>query len=282
MTMTNLSKRKAVVISASSDIGYELCKWWYDKSWELFGTYRTQSAKTGHLSEMGVSLVQCALESKDSVDEACRALHDCCAKWDALVFCPGMLDPIGCFSDCDYDHWNTSIDVNFINQIRVLHRLLPDRNLSGNSEPRVIFFAGGGTNSAPKGYSAYTVSKIALIKMCELLDAEIQDTGFIIIGPGWVKTKIHQATLKAGPRSGEAYNSTKKRLQTDAFTPMQQILECCDWIVHSDRRLVSGRNFSVANDRWGEAVLAEMLKRNIDMYKLRRSGNQDLLKSEEN
>ena len=34
--------------------------------------------------------------------------------------------------------------------------------------------------------------------MCELLDAEVPDVKFVILGPGWVRTKIHDAVLQAG------------------------------------------------------------------------------------
>ena len=275
MDMIDQKQRKAIVISASSDIGFELCKWWHGRSWDIVGTFRTGSTKTSQLGDLGVGLVQCELENNGDINDLCK-------KWDVLVFCPGMLDPIGSFLECDYDYWNSSINVNFINQLRILHRLLPNRNTSNGLEPRVIFFAGGGTNSAPINYSAYTISKIALIKMCELLDAEIQDTGFSIIGPGWVKTKIHKTTLEAGKKAGKAYALTKNRLQSNHFTSMKLILECCDWIVHSHRRVVSGRNFSVVHDMWGEKTLEEMLISNKDMYKLRRYGNRDAVKIEEN
>jgi len=44
--------------------------------------------------------------------------------------------------------------------------------------------AGTGSNSAPKYYSAYTISKIAQTKMTELLDKEFDDIKVSIIGPG--------------------------------------------------------------------------------------------------
>ena len=44
--------------------------------------------------------------------------------------------------------------------------------------------------------------------MCELLDAEIHDTAFTILGPGWVNTKIHQSTLANKHKAGENYKKT--------------------------------------------------------------------------
>jgi NAD(P)-dependent dehydrogenase (short-subunit alcohol dehydrogenase family) len=185
------------------------------------------------------------------------------------------LEPVGAFADCDIAEWQKSVEVNFTRQVQFVHELLPSRNRQGEHSPVVLFFAGSGTNNAAVNYSAYTISKIALIKMCELLDAEIPDTNFVILGPGWVKTKIHQETLKAGHRAGANYQKTKQRLAGDECTPMEKVLDCCDWIIKADRKAVGGRNFSVVFDQWGSSSLTEKLEKDPNMYKLRRAGNDE-------
>ena len=118
------------------------------------------------------------------------------------MLCPGTQEPAGPFVTCNFDAWEESVRVNFTGQIRIIQELLPTRRVHPALEPLVLLFAGGGTNNATVNYSAYTISKIALIKMCELLDAEVPDTRFAILGPGWVKTKIHEATLRVGAQAG--------------------------------------------------------------------------------
>ena len=157
--------------------------------------------------------------------------------------------------------------------MRILHALLPVRKRDSAPGPLVLLFAGGGTNSATLNYSAYTVSKIALIKMCELLDAEIPDTRFSIVGPGWVKTKIHEATFAAGKQAGENFERTADKLASDECMPMEKVVEFCDWIMEAPREEIGGRNFSLAHDPWGEEELAAALRADRDMYKLRRFGN---------
>jgi NADP-dependent 3-hydroxy acid dehydrogenase YdfG len=156
--------------------------------------------------------------------------------------------------------------------MQILHQLLPLRN--EKSTPSVILFAGGGTNSATPKFSAYTVSKIAQIKMCELLDAEIDNCKFSIIGPGWVNTKIHEETLDAKDNAEFAYKQTLKQFESEDWTPMQRIAECCEWIMRTPKNIVSGRNFSIVHDAWGEASLEKNLKNDPDLYKLRRHGNE--------
>ncbi len=62
--------------------------------------------------------------------------------------------------------------------------------------------AGGGTNNPFTNYSAYCVAKIALIKMTELLDDEEKKLNIFIIGPGFVRTRIHRKRCVQGkPRA---------------------------------------------------------------------------------
>lgn len=266
--------KKAIIISASSDIGEALARRWKTNGWQVAGTFRTKSRQVNALAEEKVKLVACDLADKKSVQRACQELRKAMPKWDALVLCPGTQEPVGLFTENDFDAWEDSVRVNLTAQLRIVHELLPSRNKNAC----VLFFAGGGTNNAPINYSAYTLSKVGLIKMTELLDAEVPDARFTIIGPGWVKTKIHEATLKAGGKAGSNYQRTKNKLAGDECTSMEQVLDCCDWLISAPREVVGGRNFSVVFDSWGDERLTEKLKQDGDIYKLRRAGNNFLIR----
>lgn len=270
-----MENKKAVLISVSSDIGKAMFERWSASGWDVFGTYRTKAA---WLREKQGNFLQCDLSDTASVRKACEDLRQACPAWDVLVLCPATQDPVGPFMETDFNDWESSIKINFTSQLRIVRELLPSRRRSGNGSPFVLFFAGGGTNNATVNYSAYTVSKIGLIKMCELLDAEVPDTRFAIVGPGWVKTKIHDATLKAKAKAGDNYKKTLYKLSSDECTPMEQVLDCCDWVIRMPRDVVSGRNFSVVFDKWGSQELEKTLSGDPDMYKLRRHGNQKLVK----
>jgi FkbM family methyltransferase len=272
MSRSGREQGRAIIVSASSDVGAALGCRWLASGWDVAGTFRTPSAALGPLRDAGARLIRCDLNDADSVRESCRRLCEELPDWDALVLCPGMLEPVGSFSGCDFDAWEQSVRVNLTGPLRVLHGLLPVRRRGGDG-PCVLFFAGGGTNDAPVNYSAYTTAKVALVKACELLDAEVPDTRFVILGTGWVKTKIHEATLRAGELAGANYQRTLEKLAGPTCTPMGRVLDFCDWALGAPRGVVSGRNFSVANDLWGTPELAERLADDPTLYKLRRSGN---------
>ncbi len=250
-------KRSAIIISISSDIGIAMAKRWKARGWDVSGTYRIASLEVDRLRQLGIGLVDCRLLDIYSIEKACSSLQESSPDWDVLVMCSGTLEPVSNFANCYFDEWERSLRVNFTSQMRILRRMLLFRRRNSDLGSCVLFFAGGGVNNAPVNSSAYIVSKIALIKMCELLDAEIPDTRFTIIGPGWVDTKIHKEL-------------PSKYIK---FTPIHKILDCCDWVIDSPRQVIGGRNFSVVSDRWGTQELIEALIWHPNMYKLRRQGN---------
>jgi NAD(P)-dependent dehydrogenase (short-subunit alcohol dehydrogenase family) len=265
------NSRHVIVVSISSDIGTALGHHYLDAGWQVSGTYRRETSSCMDLQKAGADIKQCDLVSPSSIADICEYFYTQRPTWDLLIFCPGNLEPIGPFIECDFDQWQESVDVNFTNQLRIVHLLHACRTLKGS--PLVLFFAGGGVNNATLNYSAYTVAKIALIKMCELLDAEVDACRFSILGPGWVRTKIHEATLQAGLKAGSNFQRTKEMLDHGTMTPMTDIIKCCEWLFSMPKEVISGRNFSVVYDAWREDTFAKILKNNENMYKLRRLGN---------
>lgn len=265
-------KRSAIIIGISSDIGVALSRRWLNQGYKIFGTYRTKSDAVREIKSKGVSLIDCNISDSASIRGACQKIKKLCPVWDVLVMCPASLKPIGLFNKSVFKDWDNSVRLNFTNQMAIVHNLLSLRRKNFKPGPCVLFFSGGGINDAPPNYSAYTVSKIAVIKMCELLDAEVPDTRFVSIGPGWVKTKIHQETLEAKSRAGLNYRRTLEKLKTGDFVPMERVLDCCDWVINAPRKIIGGRNISVLHDKWGSNEFEKKLALNQHLSKLRKYG----------
>ena len=263
---------KYLFISGTSDIGFALIKNLKQKN-EIISTYN----KTKPILAKNVKSIKLDISSRSQIKKFCK--NKLIKNWDCLVMLPASQDPVGLFSNVNGDEWVKSIDLNFTNQIFLLKELLPFKSKKKNFINPVIFWAGGGTNNAPKNYSAYIVSKIAQIKMVELLDEEIPEMKFSIIGPGWVKTKIHKATFKAKHMAGQNYLNTKTRFKTNNFVPIKDVVSCFNQIVKSPKRVFGGRNISTENDHWNDKDLQNILISDQNAFKLRRSKN-DLKKSD--
>jgi NAD(P)-dependent dehydrogenase (short-subunit alcohol dehydrogenase family) len=265
-----MDRARAIVISASSDIGAHLARVLAQRGAEVLGTYRQRSPAADELEALGVRLFPLDISSKDQVADFAHSLSKNGFSWNVLISAAGLLEPIGKFFDLDFEAWQRTVALNSTDQLRVLHAVFPLRDPASDS--KVVFFAGGGTNSAFDNYSAYCLGKIQLIKMTELLDSEYPELQVSIIGTGWVNTKIHRQTLAAGAAAGANLHKTREflRLNDDAGSTLDSVAECVEWCLTSPRGAVGGRNIAMAHDPWRSPELASRLAADPDLYKLRR------------
>jgi NAD(P)-dependent dehydrogenase (short-subunit alcohol dehydrogenase family) len=273
MEILNNKKKVISIISITSDIGTALAERYSKRGDIVVGTYRSES-KLEKLREIeNCHLLYCDLGDKNSIEEFIEEFKKLDLEWNTFISCPANPLPLKSFFGGNFDDWNDSFHINAIEQLRILHGLYSLRNK--NETSNVVYFAGGGgANRAVVDFSAYNLAKITLTKMCEFLDAENPDMNAFIIGPGWTKTKNHELILKNTNPSSEKYQTTKKFLETQCGTSMDDIFNCIDWFCNQGREVAGGRNFSVVYDKWGNEKLAELLKRDVQMYKLRRYGNE--------
>ena len=267
------AKRKTVFFcSVSSDIGFALAQRYSADGFVIAGTYRSRQ----YLAELKAlpkgRFAYCDLRSQRSMARAVKTLSAPPLHWDTYISCPSVPYPMSGFFKSDFDRWTESVHLNAIEQLRMLHAMYPYRRRGRKAN--VVFFAGPASNGAVKNFSALAVSKIMLIKMCELLDAETPDLNVFIVGPGWTRTKAHDLILADPDISREKYRETTRFLKNKQGTSMDDIYASIRWLSRKGRRIAGGRNFSVVHDRWGHESLASALDRDQNMYKLRRFGNE--------
>ena len=256
-----------IIIGISSGIGSAVAEHLSSKQHDIIGTYNNFRPELKSCKSIFLNLIDD--ESKLHFVKKIQSLN---IMWDNLIVCPGTMKPIGDFKKINFNEWKKSFDLNFFSQLEILQMLLPLSNTKNNI-PSVIFFAGGGTNSAPTGFSSYTTAKIGLIKMVEILDAEIKDIKFSIVGPGWVRTKIHNEVLEAENLAPHAVQETLRRLDANDFNPVVDVCECVEWLITTDKKQVGGRNFSSQHDNWRSDDIYVKLNAQHSMFKLRRYGN---------
>ena len=264
-----MKNKNRLIISISSDIGFELAKDWLKKGYKVFGTFRTESEKNNELISIGANLTKCNLSDKDAILKSIDYFKEI-DEWDVIVVASGTQEPINKFLECDFDEWENSFMINLFGPLRFLQGILKQQN--NFSETKIILFAGGGVNGVVENYSAYTTAKISLVKVCELLADEIKNISISILGPGWVDTKIHNETKDARSNASNNLQKAEKIIQNNLFYPMEKVIQCCNWIIGSDKNLVNGRNFSSVHDPW-ESKIIENISSNDNNFKLRRYGN---------
>lgn len=257
-----------VILGVSSDIGTNLAFKWLKEKKSIIGTYRTLNNNVKKLKKLGCKLYKIDFSNKNQISKFILKVK----KYNIvkLLSAVGSQEPIGKLVNVDFDLWENSIIVNAINQIRCITEI----HKKNKKKMKVIMFAGGGTNNATESYSAYTLAKIMLIKFTELINFEEKNICCSILGPGWVKTKIHKATLKNKKNAGSNYSRTIRKLNSNECVPMRKVIECIEWMFSLKKNIIGGRNISLVYDNWGSNKLSNLLKLDKNIYKLRRFKNE--------
>ena len=257
-----------ILLSITSDIGKFLAHQYVGRGWKVIGTYR----QAKHLDDLrqlkNCLLIKCDVVNKSDINRLALKLKSQALRWDRIISCVGDLLPAQPFFESDFEQWEASIHVNALGQLRAVHALYAYRH----NKTQVVFFAGGGVNKAVTDITAYTASKIMLTKMVEYLDAENKDMTFMIIGPGWTKTKIHDAVLKTKGVAKSKLNQTRYDFKNKPSTSLMDIDACIDFLCSLPKQTVSGRNFSVVFDPWRKNAnnLISKLNKDTGLFKLRR------------
>lgn len=259
---------KLFISGISSDIAFSFVEHLLEREKVVIsGTYNTESHQTDKLRGLGCELRKVDFSNPHNVESLICDTDF--SSFDALYFLHGTLNPIGAFAEIDMNEFQKCQYTNALSVLSILNKVL--LNLKENT--KILTLAGGGVNGAPTNFSAYTMSKIFLVKMTELLAAEYPQHQFFNLGPGFVDTKIHQQTLEASDKAGEAYKDTLERYANKKFVPMKKVVECLYYFLTSASSAYSGRNFSAAHDKLELKEFKSFLANDNDAYKLRRRSN---------
>ena len=265
--------KKAMILGIASGLGSLLSNHLSGKGWSVYGSARNPEFAAEKLCKIPfekiIKLDFTELQTFDEFENNIRSLK---VKFDCLVVAPGTMLPIGNFAEIEEAEWLQGIQVNFTSPVLVARRLFKFMTQS-DFAPLVLFFSGGGNHNAPVNFSSYISSKIALIKMVELLDAEIDCMKFCVVGPGWMDSDIHKETLLNSEKAPDAYLETKRRYTENDFVAPDKLLAFFDWALSTEKEIIGGRNFSSAHDQLDNHALCEALLDCKDLFKLRRFGN---------
>jgi NAD(P)-dependent dehydrogenase (short-subunit alcohol dehydrogenase family) len=104
--------------------------------------------------------------------------------------------------------------VNLIGTFLASRSVLP--HMIERRRGRIVNFSGGGATGPLPRFSAYAVSKAAVVRLTETLAEEVKEFNIQVnaIAPGMVDTKLQDAVLQAGSRAGDLFDKVKKMRET--------------------------------------------------------------------
>jgi NAD(P)-dependent dehydrogenase (short-subunit alcohol dehydrogenase family) len=226
-----------------------------------------------------INTFQCDVSDEDDVIAFVQYVSHENDGVDVVINCAGVFGAIGRFDQTDSALWRKTIDINLFGTYLISKHFM-DLLLKSNVR-RIVNFAGGGAFNAFPNYSAYAVSKAAVVRFSENMAAEFVDLGVLVncIAPGFVATEIHDATLSVGEEMAGAshFKETEGKLVSGAV-PMELPVECVKFLISSAADGLSGKTISASFDRWSSPEFEQSVKEinESDLYTMRRVNLQNL------
>ena len=193
-----------------------------------------------------------------------------------VVTAAAMLGPIGRLDEVSPREVTETIAVNLVGTMLALHHGLPRLRATGG---RAVTFSGGGATSPLPRYDAYAASKAGVARLTENV-ASAGPVEVNCVAPGFVATRMHKGTLRAGPEASgsDYYERTRSQLEAGGF-PATEAAELVCFLLTDQARGISGRLLSAQWDPWREEAFRSRLIADRALATLRRIDDQEFVRA---
>lgn len=199
-------------------------------------------------------------------------------KIDVLINCAGIQGEIGPLHQARLDKWKETFEINFYGTLNCISAVLPF--MLRERKGKIINFSGGGANYSRPNFTAYGVSKSAIVRLTETLADELHAYNIQVnaVSPGAIQTKMISDILEAGPeRAGEDYKRIKLKLKEGLDSPNLAAKLVC-YLSADESSWITGKVISAVWDPWQDWMRKGQDSIDKDMYVLRRIDGRNFIK----
>lgn len=245
-----LKGKTAIIAGASRGIGKAIAKRFFEEGADIIAIARYNSDALHQLVEemrnQKCSNKIVALLCDISREEQVRNSFDFIGnrkngKIDILVNTAAIAEPYSLIHDAEFSKWKEVFETNVFGTFLMMkYAILQMRD---NKAGKIINFSGGGDGL--EGFSAYSASKVAIVRLTEIVAKEVKHFGIEInaIAPGPMNTKLFSDMFF----SEEFMRSKKPR---PAPGDMQKAVELALFLASDKSNGLSGKFLSANWDNW--------------------------------
>ena len=136
----------------------------------------------------------------------------------------------------------------------------------------IINMSGGGAVSPFPRFSAYGISKTAVVRLTETIAEEVKEYNIRInaISPGAVNTRFLDQVLEAGDLAGKDFLEKSIKQEETGGTPPEAASELAVFLAGDDSKELTGKVISAVWDDWKNIPLRIKELKETSLYTLRR------------
>jgi NAD(P)-dependent dehydrogenase (short-subunit alcohol dehydrogenase family) len=251
-----LRDRVALIVGAGRGIGEAIAVRFAKEGARLILSARTAReletvAKTVRATGGTALVVATDVTAAAQVTNLVQKSIEAFGQLDILVNAAGTYGPIGRAWEIDAEEWTNTFSVNLFSSFLLCQHVVPHMIRAGRG--KIINFSGGGATSPLCRFSAYGVSKAAVVRFTETLAEELKEFNIQVnaIAPGAVDTKLQDSVLAAGEKAGDLLQRISRLRETgDGGTPREVPAALAVFLASDDSGNLTGRLISAPNDKW--------------------------------
>lgn len=252
-----LKDRIAIITGGGRGIGRAIALEFAKKGANLTLVSRTfsevdQVAKIAKKYDVNVVPIKGDVSNEKTAENVIKQTIDLYSKIDILVNCAGVLGPVGRFDTNNWERWKFTINVNLFGSLLFIKKVVP--YMIEKKYGKIINFSGGGSTGPLPNFSAYSASKVAVVRLTETLAQEYKEFNIDInaIAPGAVDTKMLDEILHAGETAGKEYYQKTLEQKKKGGTPLDVPAQLAVYLASSASDGLTGKLISAPWDKWKE------------------------------
>ena len=258
-----LQGKSALITGGSRGIGKEIARVFLREGAEVMLVARSADElrrTKNELAAIGDNVEICSADISriTDVQHVISATIKAFGKIDILVNAAGVYGPIGLSETVDFEAWKQTFAINVFGTFAMVQKVLPI--MKSQKRGKIINFSGGGDGPLPR-FTAYSASKISIVRLTESLAAEVKDDGIEInvIAPGAVNTTFLDEALAAGEEAvgKERYQALLTQKESGGVSP-EKAAELCAYLASERSNGLSGKLVSAVWDDWQQWDPAEI------------------------
>ena len=198
-----------------------------------------------------VQVIPTDVSQRDNVTRLIEATLTAYGQIDVLVNAAGVYGPIGPMWDVDVDKWIQAMKINLFGTFTCCHTVLP--HMIERRQGKIVNFSGGGAASPLPRFTAYGVSKTAIVRLTETLAEEVKEFNVQVnaVAPGAVDTSLQDDVLTAGERAGDLLARIRRLRETgEGGVPRELPAELVVFLASDDPDGLSGKLIAAPYDGW--------------------------------
>lgn len=183
------------------------------------------------------------------------------SKIDVLVNNAGTIKPIGSIHLVQTQEWEDHIKTNLFGTFYCIKNVLP--HMMSKNYGKIINMSGGGAFNAMPNFSAYGASKAAIVRITEIVAAEVKDYNISVnaIAPGAIKTKITHDILESGDMAGIESERAKEVIEKGGSS-LDKVTQLASFLASDESNGLSGKTISA---KWDDL---DFIKKNISTIQM--------------